>query len=164
MIFNFKKHNSDLYNTLLSLSRDLFFYNKISLKDTFETRIYLMFMHFSIILIIHKFKEIKFEQKEYDSFFFCIENNLREMGFGDVSVNKKMKDFNKNFYDILLKINTSKNEIKINKELVLKYFSEFKGVKNDDYQLFDRYFVDFYHFCFELDHKTMIKKAIKFKV
>ncbi len=116
------------------------------------------------MLIIHKFKEIKFEQKEYDSFFFCIENNLREMGFGDVSVNKKMKDFNKIFYDILLKINMSKNEIKINKELVLKYFSEFEVVKNDDYQLFDQYFVDFYHFCFELDPKTMIKKAIKFKV
>ena len=37
-------------------------------------------------------------------FFHNIENNLRELGFGDVSVNKKMKDFNKILYDILLKI------------------------------------------------------------
>ena len=37
-------------------------------------------------------------------FFYNIENNLRELGFGDVSVNKKMKDLNKIFYDILLKI------------------------------------------------------------
>ena len=35
------------YNTLLSLSRNIFFYKKINLKDTFETRIYLMFIHFS---------------------------------------------------------------------------------------------------------------------
>ena len=37
--------------------------------------------------------------------FFNIENNLRELGFGDVSVNKKMKELNKIFYDILLKLN-----------------------------------------------------------
>ena len=37
-------------------------------------------------------------------YFMHIENNLRELGFGDVSVNKKMKDMNKIFYDILFKI------------------------------------------------------------
>ena len=37
MIFNIKKHNSNLYNTLLILSRNLFFYKKIT-NDTFETR------------------------------------------------------------------------------------------------------------------------------
>ena len=35
--------------------------------------------------------------------FNNIEYNLREMGFGDVTVNKKMKDLNKILYDILLK-------------------------------------------------------------
>ena len=40
--------------------------------------------------------------------FHNIENNLRELGFGDVSVNKKMKDFNKILYDILLKIEFEK--------------------------------------------------------
>ena len=63
-----------------------------------------MFIHFSIILIIFKKKNSKFDQKLYDNLFYNIENNLRELGFGDVSVNKKMKDFNKIFYDILLKI------------------------------------------------------------
>ena len=28
-------------------------------------------------------------------FFYNIENNLRELGFGDVTVNKKMKELNK---------------------------------------------------------------------
>ena len=92
----------------MKLSRNLYFYKEIGLKDTFETRIYLMFLHFSLILIIYKFKKIKFPQNEYDSLFQCIENDLRELGQGDVAVNKKMKDLNKIFYDILLKINLKK--------------------------------------------------------
>ena len=59
-----------------------------------------MLFHFSIILLIFKRKSLKFNQDKYDSLFHNIENNLRELGFGDISVNKKMKDLNK-FYDIL---------------------------------------------------------------
>ena len=94
-MLNFKKHNNNLYNTALNLSRNLFFYKKLGLKDTFETRIYLMFIHFSIFMIIFKKKDSKFDQNSYDNFFHSIENNLRELGFGDVTVNKKMKEFNK---------------------------------------------------------------------
>ena len=58
MIFKPKKHNIDLYNTLLVLSRNIFFYDKLELLDKFETRIYLMFIHFSIMMIIFKKKKI----------------------------------------------------------------------------------------------------------
>ena len=74
------KHNSDLYNNLLLLSRNIFFYKEMSLEDTFETRIYLMFMHYSIILIIFKTKKFNIDQENYNNLFFCIENNLRELG------------------------------------------------------------------------------------
>ena len=47
-----------------------------------------MFFHFSIIMLIFKKKGVTFDQKSYDNLFYCIENNLRELGFGDVSVNK----------------------------------------------------------------------------
>ena len=106
------------------MSRNFYFYNKINLKDTFETRIYLMFIHFSLILIIFKKKKINFSQFNYDNLFYCIENNLRELGFGDIAVNKKMKDLNKILYDILLKINKSSDKLIINKNLVLKYFKD----------------------------------------
>ena len=106
-------HKIDLYNILLSLSRNIFFYKKIGLSDTFETRIYLMFIHFSIFMIIFKKKDSKFDQNSYDNFFHSIENNLRELGFGDVTVNKKMKEFNKILYDILLKLDLSKENGKI---------------------------------------------------
>ena len=86
-------HKDDLYNILLLLSRNIFFYKDIKLPDNFETRIYLMFIHFSIILIIFKEKKQKYNQKSYDMLFHNIENNLRELGFGDVSVNKKNERF-----------------------------------------------------------------------
>ena len=163
MIFNIKKHNTALYNTLLKLSRNLYFYKDIGLKDTFETRIYLMFLHFSIILIIYKNKKVKFPQVLYDSLFQCIENNLRELGQGDVAVNKKMKDLNKILYDILLKISVKIDDFKISKNLILKYFEELNAVNNKKYVLFVEYFVNFYDFCFELSPESMIKDAIKFK-
>ena len=164
MIFKINKHEKDLYNTLLFLSRNIFFYTKIKLKDTFDTRIYLMFIHFSIMMIVFKKKGKKFNQNSYDSLFHNIENNLREAGFGDVSVNKKMKDFNKQLYDILLKIeNKGNNSFKLNKELVIKYFNELDEPNKDKFLQFDDYFINFYNFCFELPLDNMIREAINFR-
>ena len=163
MIFRSNKHDTDLYNKLLSLSRNIFFYKEIELSDTFETRVYLMLFHFSIILKIFQVKKSKFNQKSYESLFHAIENNLRELGFGDVSVNKKMKDMNKLLYDILLKIGeTSENEFKINKKILLKYFKEINEENNDKYSKFERYFNEFYNFCFELPLNNVVRDAIKF--
>ncbi len=153
-----------MYNTLLKLSRNIFFYKTTKLKDNFETRIYLMFIHFSLMMIIFKKKGSKFDQKSYDNFFHNIENNLRELGFGDVSVNKKMKELNKLLYDILLKIEKENSStFKINEKLILKYFSDFDSCNTPKYLDFERYFLDFYKFCFELSHENMIRDAINFK-
>jgi hypothetical protein len=123
-----------------------------------------MFFHFALILIIFKNKKIIFPQSQYDDLFFCIENNLRELGFGDVAVNKKMKELNKISYDILFKIEEKSNNFKINNNLAFKYFEELKNLNTAKYRVFEEYFSKFYHFCFELHHETMIKDAIKFKV
>ena len=160
------KHNNFLYNTLLTLSRNIFFYRKLDLPDTFETRIYLMFIHFSILMIVTKKKNIKFNQKTYDYLFHNIENNLRELGFGDVSVNKKMKDFNKILYDILLKLDLDQNDNKkfrMNFLLIKKYFSTFQTEESAKFSLFNDYFSKFFHFCFEQPLDNMIERSIKFK-
>jgi len=167
MIFKFSTHNNDLYNTLLTLSRNIFFYKNLQLQDNFETRINLIFFHFSIMMIIFKKKGQKFDQKSYDSLFFNIENNLRELGFGDVAVNSKMKNLNKILYDILLKIeNNDQNDKKfrVNSKLVLKYFSELKEPKNDKFLKFETYLLNFYKFSFELPLKNMIEDVLKFKL
>ena len=158
----YKTHNNDLYNKLVELSRNIFFYRDLKLKDNFETRIILIFVHLSLILISTKLKtKDKFPQHIFDNIFLNIEYHIRELGYGDVVVNKKMKTLNKIFYDILLKIYKKNNVFKINKNLVLKYFNDLEEKK---YELFDDYFTNFYHFCFELHPESMIKDALKFKV
>ena len=162
MIFNVKKHNSNLYNTLLKLSRNIFFYKDIELEDTYETRIYLMFIHYSTMLYITKNKRQKPDQDNYNSLFLNVENNLRELGFGDVSVNKKMKELNKIFYDILLKLSDNPTQFNLNKKLIHKYFVKF--INNDKkWCKFDDYFSKFYQFCFDQSNNNMIKEVQNFK-
>ncbi len=124
-----------------------------------------MFIHFSIILIIYKKKAQTFSQKSYDLLFHNIENNLRELGFGDVAVNKKMKIFNKVLYDILLKININnkKDEFQLNHKLIQKYFEMLKNEKNQKFRQFEDYLKRFYDFCFELPLENMLRDIIKFK-
>ncbi len=115
-------------------------------------------------MIIFKKKGLKFNQNDYDQLFNNIENNLRELGFGDVTVNKKMKDMNKQLYDILLKLEINGTiSFKINEKLILKYFKDLNNEKSGKYNDFERYFLNFYKFCFELSPENIIRDAINFK-
>ena len=120
---NIFKYN-DLYNKIISLTREKFFYTEISLKDELITRIYLVLFHLGFILELLKKnnKNKKLAQNIYDSFFINIDLHLREIGHGDISVNKKMKDLIKLFYEILLyceqwDIKGSKDKMKFLKNL-----------------------------------------------
>ena len=119
-----------------------------------------------MMMIVSKKIGKKFDQKMYDFLFFNIENNLRELGFGDVTVNKKMKDFNKILYDILLKIEAKNEEenFRLDPKLVFKYFAELNIEKSKIFEEFDSYFVNFFQFCFELPLENMVREAIKFKL
>ena len=57
---------SILYNNILLLSRNKFFYSKINLSDTFQNRIYLIFIHISFIMIRSKLIN---RDKEYKIFY-----------------------------------------------------------------------------------------------
>ena len=162
MIIN--KHKSELYNILLTLSRNIFFYKNIKLPDNFETRLYLIFVHLSILMIIYRNRDSKFNQNLYDSLFHNIENDQRELGFGDVTVNKKMKEFNKISYDILLKINKSNmKSFEMNFKLISSYFMVFDGEKCPKYIEFSNYFAKFYKYCFGLPLDNMLSKLLNFK-
>ena len=109
-MFNFKNKNKSqklLYNKIVLLSRNSKFYEKFNLDDTFQNRINLIFLHVSFIFIKIKHEKNKlifkdFYQQIFDLTFKNIEINMREIGYGDVSVNKNMKLLVKNFYNILL--------------------------------------------------------------
>tara|TARA_B100000780_G_scaffold132548_1_gene92951 strand:+ start:2241 stop:2741 length:501 start_codon:yes stop_codon:yes gene_type:complete len=161
----YKPHSNGLYNKLVELSRNFFFYKNILLKDNFETRINLVFIHLSIILVIFKERNKEdFPQNVFDNIFLNIEYHIRELGYGDVAVNKKMKSLLRVFYDILLKIkleNTSKGTID---KTILSIYLE--PQHKEPKQLVDNlaiYFEKFYYFCFELENNSMIQGLIKFK-
>ena len=146
------------------LSRNIFFYKNIKLPDNFETRLYLIFVHLSILMIIYRNRDSKFNQKLYDSLFHNIENDLRELGFGDVTVNKKMKEFNKISYDILLKINKNNlGSFEMNFKLISTYFLVFEGENCPKYIEFSNYFIRFYKYCFGLPLDNMLSKLLNFK-
>lgn len=157
----YNKHNNDLYNNLVKLSRNLFFYNNLLLKDNFETRIMLMFIHFSIIIQALKKRKEKLPQDIYDNFFLNVEYHLRELGFGDIAVNKKMKTLNKIFYDILLKINLkdSKNDL-INDKVIKLYLYNDSSINEQIITKSIDYFDKFKSFCYENDLNSIIRYEI----
>ncbi|MFL2883224.1 MAG: ubiquinol-cytochrome C chaperone family protein [Pelagibacteraceae bacterium] len=149
----------------MELSRNIFFYRELKLKDNFETRIILIFLHLSIILLIFKKeKKINFPQEIFDNIFLNVEYNMRELGHGDVSVNKKMKILNRIFYNILLKIDLKNSDFfSINDSVIKEHL--FTEIKESD-QIMSKikeYLLSFYNYCFELDKDSMIEGKINYK-
>ena len=135
-MFKIKNKNTSqeikLYNKIVLLSRNKFFYSKVHLNDTFQNRIYLIFIHFSFLLIEMKkntndsiYKN--FNQNIFDIIFREIELNMREIGYGDTVVNSRMKYLVKTFYAILLE---SENYDKKTFKNKIKYFKKFSDFLN----------------------------------
>ena len=165
MFSEYKTHHKPLYNKLVELSRNIFFYKKVKLKDNFETRINLVFIHLSLILIVFKEKKIiDFPQNIFDNIFLNIEYHIRELGYGDVAVNKKMKTLLRIFYDILLKVRVEvENKKIINKTVIKNYLDPQSNNQKELINNMVDYFENFYNFCFELDSNNMLKGRINFK-
>ena len=120
----------NLYNkTLIEARNPLIFSNYID--DNLNNKILIF-----LILLSKKFNKIKKSddnyQKFFDYIFNRIETDLRELGYGDMSVNKKMKVIVTKFYSILIDF---KNYTKISKNeksnILRKYFSEIRQI--DDF-------------------------------
>jgi cytochrome b pre-mRNA-processing protein 3 len=90
-----------IYQNIVKISRSKFFYIDYELDDSFETRFDLIIFHAFMVFYFYKSKNINkssLSQMLFDYMFNDFENNLREMGFGDIAVNKKMKLFIRAFY------------------------------------------------------------------
>ena len=138
---------SYIYNKIIELSREKFLYSSIKIEDRFISRLILIFLHFAFLF--KKFKQIdeldkKFSQDMFDYMFNQIEANIRELGYGDLSVNKKMKIYVNHFYDILIKCDNYDNMTNEEKSNFFKTLfslnSTSKGIKLDDLVLyFDKF-------------------------
>ena len=154
-----------LFNNILLLCRKRLFYTKFDLIDTFQNRINLIFVHISFIFIKIKQnnKQKKFQQKLFDLVFEKIELNMREIGFGDTTINTNMKFLVKNFYNILLYCKNYSVEKKGSKNMFfIKYLSQ-KTIVNDNInELLVDYFDKYQAFCFDLSADSVLSGKINF--
>ena len=120
----------NVYNNLVSLTTNKKLYISLKSQDTFSDRLTIFLTHFAFFLKVYKTEENKkILQEIYDFNFRQMELSIREIGYGDQSINKKMKDYINVFHAILSDIHfwdTMNNEDKRNK--LSKFFSNYDKI------------------------------------
>ena len=120
----------NLYNNFIKLTTNKSLYKDHDKQDTFNDRLVLFLIHFAFFLKVFKSGENEKKLQEiYDFNFRQLELSIREIGYGDQSINKKMKDYINVFHAILSDIHfwdTMNNEDKINK--LSKFFNNYEKI------------------------------------
>ena len=130
----------NIYNNFVKLTRNKKLYEDFKAQDTFSDRLIFFLLHFAFFLKIYKNdSNKKLLQEIYDYIFRQVELSIREIGYGDQSINKKMKDYLNLFYGMIDKIHDwDKLEDKSKKLLLSKFLD---NAVNIDYlvEYFDKY-------------------------
>ena len=95
----------NIYNKLINHSRNKDLYKSLDREDNFSDRLTFFLLHFAFFLKTYKNKENRdILQKIYDFNFRQLELSIREIGYGDQSINKKMKIYLNLFHAIVSEI------------------------------------------------------------
>ena len=95
----------NIYNTLINFTRNKDLYLSLNRQDNFSDRLTLFLLHFAFFLKNYKNEENKkILQEIYDFSFRQLELSIREIGYGDQSINKKMKDYINLFHAMISEI------------------------------------------------------------
>ena len=130
----------NIYNNLIKLTRNKNIYFNLKNNDTFSDRLIILLFHFGFFLNIYKKDMTKKNAQElFDFIIRQIELSIREIGYGDVSVNKKMKDYINLFYAILDKIEKWYHLEDSEKIDLLSYFLNIKEDNDLFVDYFDKY-------------------------
>ena len=121
----------DIYNKLINYTRNKDLYKNLGREDIFSDRLTLFLLHFSFFLKNFKNDEnTKILQEIYDFNFRQLELSIREIGYGDQSINKKMKDYINLFHSMVSEIhfwdNLSNSE-KLKKISI--FLNDFKNIE-----------------------------------
>jgi cytochrome b pre-mRNA-processing protein 3 len=115
----------NIYNNLVNLTRNKDLYKSFKIQDTFSDRLIFFLLHFAFFLKVYKNDGDKQVLQEiYDYIFRQMELSIREIGYGDQTINKKMKDYLNIFYAMIDKINDWDNLTLEKKNYVLTTFLE----------------------------------------
>ena len=124
------KNYLNIYNNLINYTRNKDLYKNLNRTDNFSDRLTLFLLHFSFFLKNFKSEDNKkILQDIYDFNFRQLELSIREIGYGDQSINKKMKDYINLFHSMVSEIhfwNTLSRTEKINK--ISFFLTDFKNI------------------------------------
>ena len=89
-----------IYGMIVTQAREPVFYRQFAVADTVNGRFDLLLMH--LWLVLRRLRAVEGEsglsQALFDRFCEDMDDNLREMGVGDLTVPKRMKAFGEAFY------------------------------------------------------------------
>jgi len=148
----------NIYNTLINLTRDKKLYTGFKNQDTFSDRMVFLLLHFSFFLKAYN-KECskKTLQDVFDYFFKQIEVSIREMGFGDTVINKKMKNYINIFYSMLNEVNEWEEiEVHQKNKILDNYIN---NVDNSNY--ITNYFTNYLNYLKKNSFNSFLKGVIK---
>ena len=141
-ILDMNKNYIHIYNNLINLTRNKDLYRSLGREDNFSDRLTLFLLHFSFILKNFKSEENKIILQEiYDFIFRQLELSIREIGYGDQSINKKMKDYINLFHSMVSEIHFWKDMTRSQKiEKFSIFLSDFKEIDEllDYFELFNQ--------------------------
>jgi len=121
-----------IYNNLINFTRNKHLYKSLNREDNFSDRLTLFLLHFSFFLKNFKNeKNKKMLQEIYDFNFRQLELSIREIGYGDQSINKKMKDYINLFHSMVSEIHFWDNLSKDEKyKKFSQYLSDFRDINH----------------------------------
>ena len=148
----------NIYNNLINLTRNKKLFNYFTKNDEFSDRLIIFLIHFGFFLKAFKLEvSQKKMQYLYDYVFKQLEISIREIGYGDASINKKMKNYINLFYSI---INQIENWDKYDFQKKNAFFSDYlnKSINMDKLTVyFDKYYIFLTNNTFNSFSKGVIK-------
>ena len=110
---------------MINFTRNKDLYLSLNRPDNFSDRLTLFLLHFSFFLKNYKTEENKkILQEIYDFNFRQLELSIREIGYGDQSINKKMKIYINLFHSMVSDIHFWDNMNKKEKVEKISFFLE----------------------------------------
>ena len=115
----------NVYNSLIKLTTNKKLYSGFNKQDTFADRLVFFLIHFAFFLKVFKNeKNSVILQEIYDFNFKQLELSIREIGYGDQSINKKMKEYINLFHSIVSEIHFWDTYSKSDKKKKISLFIE----------------------------------------
>ena len=148
----------NFYNNLVHLTRNKILYKDFTSQDTFSDRLVIFLFHFAFFLNVFKSNFNKnILQTVFDYVFKQLEISIREIGYGDVSINKKMKNYVNTFYSIL---NIIEKWEDLDVDSQNQIFEDYLNIKKESLIL-TKYFENYRNYLKKNTFNSLLKGVIK---